>query len=417
MSGLGRRLHEGEEGISLVEILVAMVIVGIALTAFASTLTTALASITRDEQLVRATQLAADELEGLRSVEWNDVGFYEDDLGYSSTGSGGEPTVTLGPTRGGAVGPVPLRTITRDGVEYQARLEIVWMDDPDVPQPPAVDPDPNDYKAFRLQLDWNVRDRSFTAAAEATRHPTTDEVPVDPPPPCTPGTIVDFTVTPAEVLIEASNNTAEAVVVTVRTCDQYTVPGLEPVLQAPPLGTVILDPTTSGTADTFRFEFPVGSTNVSGGPGTYTWEVTMDGDTATEDVSFVTVSSVPLTVISVTTDPPTLCIGNNKKLHEPVTMRMVVDGAVSSDPVEFSFTTNSTGTTAETVAGSYVGTDADGNLIWEATITTSVQFASGGSTADATTVIGSIRRVSDGEEAAGNTTSTIVQENNQAACP
>ena len=395
-----------DDGISLVEILVSIVIMGVALAAFAATAIQSLTVITRDEQLVRANQLASDELEGLRALQWEAVGFYTSDPGYTATASDGAATVTLGSTRpAGAGGLLPTQTITRDGIDYTVDVEIVWLDDPNSPAPPASDPDPKDYKELRATLSWSVQGREFEVHQRSTRRPTLDEVALDAIPDCVPGEIVDFDVSPSTVLLDSTGDLDEAISVTVTTCSASSTVTLAPSPRAS--STLSEVPGSGGTEWTATF--PRGTGGFA--PGSYGWDVTAHSshgaanDTVT--VQFVENSTEVLAVLSLDVTP-SLCVHRNQhRLHQAVAMTATVTGADPSDPVLFSWTADAGSGTAGT------GTDVgNGHLSYTSVMPVNTRLVDGN-----TTITVSVTRQSDGLTVTESFVKAIAESANAGGCP
>lgn len=179
---LRRRLAH-DDGISLVEVLVAMLILMVVLTAMANTLITSLFAITNNERQSRGTQLGNELLEQLQALPWDTVGFYTSDSPSTAEGTpvivgatrdALEEAVTPHPdgcTYGEAVAgvpPVERESVERDGVCYDVERAIVWENHGD-----------GDYKKFIVTVSWAVGSRPRTARVAATRAPAPgDGIPV-----------------------------------------------------------------------------------------------------------------------------------------------------------------------------------------------------------------------------------------------
>ncbi|MDP8977118.1 MAG: hypothetical protein M3N17_00765, partial [Actinomycetota bacterium] len=182
----GRLREEG--GISLVEALVAIVIVAIVLTALANTTITSLVAMNENEQRTRANALANEVIEHLQGIAWDDVGFYDDD--YTGTppdhvSLGAARPASEEPAAGEAcesnVPPLPAcEDVMRDGVAYDVDTQIVWVDDPadDDPMIGDLDGNPDDYKHFTVTAQWQARGQTASVAVEAYRAPNAVERPV-----------------------------------------------------------------------------------------------------------------------------------------------------------------------------------------------------------------------------------------------
>lgn len=178
---------------TLIEVMVAMLILTVVFSALASVLTTALHSLHGNENRVKANALANELLEELHQIDWADVGFSNSDHGYRDAVNidTGEPcsdltveaceaTVTFEdnndpvpddprplPLRDGA-GGAGTELIERDGTAYEVRTDITWVDDPEAAGA-------QNYKRFRITLRWSDLgvDRSVTHSA--TRAPAPGE--------------------------------------------------------------------------------------------------------------------------------------------------------------------------------------------------------------------------------------------------
>ena len=378
-----RRRLADDRGMSLVEMMVSILILGVVLSAFASTLTTALMSLTRDEARVRATHLANEVAENLRATAWDDLGFYADDAGYAATytdASGTHDTVELGPTRASSPGPLPgpQPVTTPDGMTYTTIIDVYWQDDElDGLAALDADGDLHDVKAFHVAVQWSVRGRSFELETDGLRPPTLDEVPLAPTPAPTstiaPGTfgIVDFTVLPTAVTISPSGTTQQAMVASVTT----SLPAIVPNLAYN--GTSIGMQEVVGSSGT-QWTHEIAAGNSTFMPAVYDFVVTATGvaggtDTATQPVEFTQPVMIDVQVLTPTPAPGTvvLCTGSNKTLA-PLTLQFDVLGLFNSpnDTVTMQWTDPAGSATAGFVASRAAG---DGT-VWEATIPAGTRF-------------------------------------------
>jgi prepilin-type N-terminal cleavage/methylation domain-containing protein len=186
----------GDHGMTLVEVMVALLILTVVLSALASVLTASLRSLHANDNRVKANAVATQLLEELRGLEWDEAGFSEGDHGYRAavdvdTGQpcsepdadatdACEATVTfedLGepvpddprprPLRDGGGGP-GTETVERDGTEYEVRTDISWIDDPQAAGS-------RDYKRFRLAVTWRDFGQQRRLTHSTTRAPEPDE--------------------------------------------------------------------------------------------------------------------------------------------------------------------------------------------------------------------------------------------------
>src|SRR3712207_1464075 len=118
-----------EEGISLVEVLVSIVLLGLVMSALGATLTNSMASARQNESQTHATALATEKLESLQALHWSKLGFYGTDANFVATpaGLGGLPTRSFGaaPNPRDAAVPLPWEQLDRDGRTYTITTDIV----------------------------------------------------------------------------------------------------------------------------------------------------------------------------------------------------------------------------------------------------------------------------------------------------
>lgn len=181
---LHARCHQDETGLSLVEMLVAVLMLGLILGAMAQSLVGTLTSITRQEGHIKASALANELLEQVRSVVWEDAGLCETEAvnHFGGTTVGGQDLATIpdGDPTCSTPDPnrlVPLRTLVRDGVTYTAVTTITWMDDP--VDNGSGDADPHDVKRVVVDLAWTNGSDPFTFRAETVRAPSALEIELD----------------------------------------------------------------------------------------------------------------------------------------------------------------------------------------------------------------------------------------------
>lgn len=190
---LVRRAHEDQAGVSLVELLMAGVILAIVMSALAATLISMLQQTSRNEQDVRATALAQQAVEEMRVAEWDSAVLYEDETAADAgdparirwrsrvavDGDGdlaldGEKLVLVpGPpaTRTPASVtpadiPYPTQTISTGGIDYHIDRYVVF----------TTRVKPNDTRLFVTYVSWVDRFETLRQVRfEAERVPTPEE--------------------------------------------------------------------------------------------------------------------------------------------------------------------------------------------------------------------------------------------------
>lgn len=164
LAHLRRRLAR-EDGISLMEVLVAFMLLGIVMSGSVRFFSTTLLSLQSAERRTHATALANEELENLRAIPWEDAGFYDDDF----AGTPPTDTVIIDPARPASSGaPLPEEEITRAGGPLQVGRSITWVDDTQTGTA-------TDYKRLVVEVAWQDRGRTFSISVESVRSPNPDE--------------------------------------------------------------------------------------------------------------------------------------------------------------------------------------------------------------------------------------------------
>jgi type II secretory pathway pseudopilin PulG len=175
----GRRTAiASEEGYSLAEMMVAIMVLGFVLSGLASVLITSISATVMNERETRATAYAQQAIEQLQSVDWDFAGLYTDDIAAAPTSWSdrlsdpgfydGLQLVTIpGPTPAAArvdSVPPPTRTISDAGVDYQVHRFVTWVD--------RSGDGVADTRRFTVVAEWDDRgaDRGITLTAE--RAPT-----------------------------------------------------------------------------------------------------------------------------------------------------------------------------------------------------------------------------------------------------
>lgn len=177
----GRAIASDQAGMTLVEVMVAMLVLTLVLSALAGVLTASLQSLRGDQSRVTGNAVANDTLEELRRFDWRKVGFSETDDGYVATFEE-EDTVTFedgGRPVPSDPRPTPLEEVTRDGTTYTVRTHITWVEEDGVQQ---------DFVRLVTIVTWQDGGRERTVRHESTRAAEADEnfaairsVAVDPP--------------------------------------------------------------------------------------------------------------------------------------------------------------------------------------------------------------------------------------------
>ena len=171
-----RRSLRDDEGMSLIEVSLAMVILAIVLAAAAAALITFVKGISANEGAVRANQLANATMERLRTAPWDSVAFGPAATGYRSSFES-RPTANI--PSGAAVDAeiLPLKTVSPQAGDggsptYTVRTDITWVDDCKNGLSNAAS---FDYKQFTVEVTWSDRSGSHVVRADTYRAPRASE--------------------------------------------------------------------------------------------------------------------------------------------------------------------------------------------------------------------------------------------------
>lgn len=167
-------MDSNEDGLTLVEMMVALLVIGVVLAAMASVSIAAMYSMQRSERVVDSTQLGNEVLEEHLALPYDVLGHYTteatDHFG-ASTFEGEALVLFPDPSERDDRVPFPSRTETRNGVEFEVETAVTWIDDP------ATTSD-QDYKRISVLLSWEQRGVERTARTEGTRSPDPDDQPL-----------------------------------------------------------------------------------------------------------------------------------------------------------------------------------------------------------------------------------------------
>ena len=156
--------YAGDGGFTLVEVMVAIIVLAIAFSALAAALVSGMVATSRASQLTEAKQVAAKHIEGLHSVKWALLGLYKDDIGASwgSGFHGGESVVKLAdvtPAPRPADVPHLTQTVTgHGGKQYTVTTWVTWAG-----SSAATPNDGATYAKKRLSVDVTYTPRGSSA--------------------------------------------------------------------------------------------------------------------------------------------------------------------------------------------------------------------------------------------------------------
>lgn len=150
MPALRRPVPRDEDGMSLVEILVALLLLGLVLSAMVGSIISGLASVQRANGQLGANQLANERMETLRTRDF----------------------ATVAPTGSLTTATTTEATVTRNNISYTVSWTTTWVDSP---CNNAV-VSPRDFLRLRVRVVWRNRTGADkTLDVESFRAPTPED--------------------------------------------------------------------------------------------------------------------------------------------------------------------------------------------------------------------------------------------------
>jgi prepilin-type N-terminal cleavage/methylation domain-containing protein len=356
-----RRTDAADDGFTLVEVVIALVVLGIASAGLMTALVSGVTATRLDEARTRASQIAAQQIEDLRTVKWSQLGVYADEPGYT-TFHGGESVVTLGAVKpANAPADLPkihMTPVTIEGRDYYVDTWVTWYG--------SSTTTPNDgstYAQKRLSVDvmYTIGGRSFTYHAEGLRAPTPMEM--KPPVPGGGGTVglANTTATPSQTLSSSGMLTQAISLLTDTTQPVDTVVATYQLADGTPQ-TVNL----AGDATKTHWSATIanGSGAFAAGSLTITFTATDSTGTAiqgTANVSLAAPAAIPFALNSPTVTLLNPVLDSSLALQSPLTVTVQTSTSASGVTVSYKL---ADGTTSGALAMTY---DA-ANLDWTYTI-------------------------------------------------
>jgi type II secretory pathway pseudopilin PulG len=394
----GHRLAD-EAGISLVEVLVTVVLLGIVMGAMARSLTVSLISAQGQESQVRATALLQESLEQVVGVRWDEAALCQS--AADARFSGGSYTYPDGTvetlvvlddddetcTQAGGPPIVPFATVGRDGTSYDVETVVTWSDDP-LDDESGSDPNSaQDVKHVQVTVTWEQRGEARSVVNETYRAPGGYEQRIQ--------TQVDHAGTQTLTYLDWDPSTPQWTMTTTY---------LRLWTQTPQSGVTVswvrADDTAVGPLAmsnvgsdgvTWQLEIPDGSpdqaiNNLANGETIFTFAST-DAATAEVTITFdrgLFVIQQPEHEVTSRTYPSEIVVDDGVTCD--FSLGVVVRGALSSDLVDASWSAGPSPTALVSTASSSTG----------ATFETSFDDATGFTAGTTTTLTVSVERIADG---------------------
>lgn len=325
LTRIKRRL-DADDGISLIEVLVAFTLLAVVLSASANSMISSFAAINGAESRTRATALANELLENMRSVPWEEVGFFADESPPSGAVLVDIDGVSTRPSSCTAT-PIPagcrvLRVQeTRDG--YTVSRFVEWQDN-------ALTEGAEDYKRLVVTLEWVDRGTiPRTISAETVRSPEPDEQAAS------PFVLSLFDAAPSVVHLDqdsasGSFSLQETVQLTARTSSPAEFLKAEYIDRAGTLQSVSL---TSPSGNKVDWTGSLTDGNLPNGDLILTFSATRYSPAKLYVLGSRTLRvAQPLVFAAVDATPSAVCLGPTG-ISPPIEVRADVEGLVPTDEV------------------------------------------------------------------------------------
>ncbi|MGI8876779.1 MAG: type IV pilus modification PilV family protein [Egibacteraceae bacterium] len=341
MRSIRRRLA-AEEGMTLVELMVAMLILAVVFAGMAQTIITSLSALHAAELRTRATALGKEVVEELHGLAWEKTALYTDEVTGATTFDG-EDLVLIPPAspRDPEV-PVTDETVDRDGITYELSRRVTWFDDP------ATSED-EDYKRLVALVAWSERGTARSARVEVLRSPSGSEM--------AGGLGVTFaSLANADYNAAAPTFHEDEVEVDSTGANQHRIAG-RVIVSDPSLPATVTYIDRSGAPQTVvdarlgagtqvrDFEIAFSDAELPHGAVIFTATITDGPDTFTASQRIIAVQNPPsIGSLAVTQDGEAtpICVDESGSVTSPVHLEVPTDGFGTVDDVTFTWTGDAT---------------------------------------------------------------------------
>jgi len=327
------RIRRDDAGISLVEMLVALVVTSIAFTALAAAILTGVRSAQTATVVTGGNQLASEQVERLRAIDWSLLGHYADEPGWGSGYYGGENLVKVAATtpspRPVEVPYLAAQTVTIKNVAYSVTTRVTWAGSSvGTPNTGATYAS----KRITVTVTSNFRGQTRTSTQTALRTPNAKEMKPPSAAGATPISITASSVSPNQPLGPNGELTEELILLASTSVVAQDVTATY-TLATGATATAALTP--DATAKQWTIRLPVGTGPFTPGTAVFTYTATHASGsttTATAQVQFTAYSgsfslnnpnasttysqlavdytlAAPITVSVTTSDPATAVTG------------------------------------------------------------------------------------------------------------
>ena len=395
-----RGMRRGDDGFTLIEMSIALIVLAIAMAALAAALISGFVSAQKADARTRGNQLAAQRIENLQSVDWGQLGMYKDDAtaaGVWNSGidaASGESIVKIADT---TPSPAPsdmvraTSTQTIKGTTYTVRAMVTWRG--------SSAASPNDgttFAAKRLSVtvSWTARGSTQTLRLADFRAPTSKEMRSPASAVTSPIGMSNGSAAPNQTL-SASGMTTSALTFLVDSATPAT--GVTATIIAADGTPVVTTLTGDVTSKHWSGTLASGAGAFTPGATTVTFNATGSGGTigsTTATVNLVAPAGSPFQLTGATATTVSTTLNSDNTLASPITLSVAASTTASAVTVQWKLpngTTSGTFTLAYDSASSTwkytipvnTGPFVPGNIVF----TLSGTPAAGGTPATASTSV------------------------------
>lgn len=178
MNRTALRRDRDEDGFTLVEMSVAMLVLAVVFAALGTFLISSVKQQYSNELRAQAVQLAQQSVEEGRALPWDLTGFYADDAQAASCGTADGPVVSIAvpASKDPQVPTAGAKTVSVNGTDYTRTVCYRWIDDANDGLAGADTNGTEDVKRIEVSVDWQVKGEAQSYAVQAMRSPTSSEV-------------------------------------------------------------------------------------------------------------------------------------------------------------------------------------------------------------------------------------------------
>ena len=156
LSRLRARTLAGERGFTMVEMMVALLVLTVGIFSTAGAFMVSLKVQATSNGRARGAHIASEELESMAAIPYAQLGFASSQTNYRATFDGSDTVVVASP------GTTPTGTTTQSGQAYSIRRDITWA---------TVESNTQAYKRLVVQVSWTDTVGSHNVRLDGAMYP------------------------------------------------------------------------------------------------------------------------------------------------------------------------------------------------------------------------------------------------------